>query len=467
MVPAEVKAVGALGELRELVVSAVHRSLGDGVFLQEVLAREFERRDFPARLRAPASELASIVIRRLLTLDHLLGLCSKTPLRRLEPRLLDLLRMGASEILFVEEVPAHASVNEAVELAKRLVRPQSAPFVNAVLRKLLRMIEKTFRIRGRFLPSARELLIEKDLVVRFRREVFRDPAADLAGYLATAGGMPRWLVERWLHHFGRDRAIDLVEASNARPPVTVRVNTLRTTDEALARTLAAAGARTAPGDVEHSLRLLSPVELTALGAFAAGEFYIQDTSAMRAPRSLRPRKGEKVLDLCAAPGGKTTHLAELAHDRAEVFAVDRSPEGIALVEENARRLGIRSIRTSVGDARRIPDAMKEKFDAVLADVPCSNTGVLRRRVEARHRLRPQTIPRMHEMQADILRTALRAARPGGRVVYSTCSIEPEENEQVVRSVLDGSPGWTLDAEETLFPRAGGPDGGYVARLVRR
>jgi 16S rRNA (cytosine967-C5)-methyltransferase len=462
-----VKAHEAHGEFRELVVSAVHRCVGARIFLQDVLAHEFERRDFPARLRGPASELASHVIRRLLTLDHLLGLCSKIPLRKLDPLLLDVLRMGACEILFVEEVPAHASVSEAVELAKRLVRPESASFANAVLRKLLRTIEKTFRIRGRFVPSARELLFDKDLVVRFNREVFPDPGTDLAGYLATAQGMPRWLVERWMRHFGRVSALAVAEASNSRPPLTVRVNTLKTTDDALAATLARAGTRTAPGDVEHSLRILSPVELTALESFKTGEFYIQDTSAMRAPGSLRPRKGEKVLDLCAAPGGKTTHLAELAHDRAEVFAVDVSRAGIARVEENARRLGIRNIRTTVGDARRIPEGMKGKFDAVLADVPCSNTGVLRRRVEARHRLRAETISRMHDVQADVLRTALAGARPGGRVVYSTCSVEPEENAELVRSVLDGSPEWSLDAEETLLPCSEGPDGGYVARLVRR
>jgi 16S rRNA (cytosine967-C5)-methyltransferase len=453
--------------LRELVVAAVHRCLGSRVFLQDSLAAEFQRADFPSRLRGPATDLASSVVRRLLTLDHLLALFSKTPLRKLEPMLLDVLRTGACEVLFVESVPAHASVSESVNLAKRLVRPQSAPFANAVLRRLLRTVEKSFRIRGRFQPSATDLPVDHDLVVRFRREVFPRPDADLPGNLEAAFGVPRWLVERWLSHFGRVRALRILEASNSRPPLTVRVNTLKTTDDRLQAAFARLGVRTAPGEAEHSLRILSPVELSALESFAAGEFYIQDVSAMRAPVALGPARGEKVLDLCAAPGGKTTHLAQLARDQAEVSALDVSDAGVALVEENARRLGIRGIRTSVGDARHISDAMKRRFDAVLADVPCSNTGVLRRRVEARHRLTPDTLARMPVVQADILRTALAAARPGGRVVYSTCSIEPEENDLLVRSVLDENPDWSIDAEETFLPRADGPDGAYVARLVHR
>jgi len=453
--------------LREIVVAAVHRCLASRVFLQDALAREFERTVFPSRLRGAAADLASSVVRRLLTLDHLLALSSDTPLRKLEPLLLDVLRAGACELLFAESVPTHASVSEYVNLARRLVRPQSASFANAVLRRLLRTVEKTVRIRGRFRPSATDLLIRRDLVLRFRREVFPRPDADLPANLEAAFGVPRWLVERWLVRFGRADALRILEASDSRPPVTVRVNTLKTTDVALRAVFAEADVRTASGGVDHSLRILSPVELSALPSFAAGEFYIQDVSAMHAPVALGPRRKEKILDLCAAPGGKTTHLAQLAHDRAEVFALDASPSGLALVEENAKRLGIRSIRTAVGDARRISDAMKRRFDAVLADVPCSNTGVLRRRVEARHRLAPDVFALLAVVQADILRTALAAARPGGRVVYSTCSIEPEENDLLVRSILREFPDWSIDAEETFLPRADGPDGAYVARLVHR
>ncbi len=475
MVPAPVDA--RQRDFRELVLVAIHRCAAGSTFLHEALSREFERTDFPVRLRGAATRTASGIIRRRLTLDHLIGFFSDLPLRKIDPLLLDVLRLGVYEILFVQQAPVHASVDEAVKLTKRLVREEFSGFTNALLRNLIRSIEKKCATppacpdvsgaRRDRAVSTRELAVEPDRVVRFNRDVFCDRESDPVGYLGTAGGMPRWLVERWRRNFGTDAVFRIVEASNAQPPVSIRVNTLKTTAEDLAAELARADVRTAAGEVEHSLVVRSPVELTALDAFSAGRFYIQDTSAMIAPRMLVPRAGEKVLDLCAAPGGKTTHLAELSGDRAEVYALDLSLERLALVEENARRLGITSIRTAAGDARRIDEEMKASFDAVLADVPCSNTGVLRRRVEARHRLHPETIERLSEVQADILRTALTAARPGGRVVYSTCSIEPEEDDKVVGRVLAENPDWTLDAVSEMLPRTDGGDGGYVARLVCR
>ena len=467
MVPAGVDARER--DLREVVLHGVHRCATGRVFLDEALRREFARTGFPARLRGAAARTASGIIRRRGTLDHLIGCFSDLPLRKIDPLLLDVLRLAVYEILFVRETPVHASVDEAVKLTKRLVREEFAGFTNALLRNLIRSVEKkraTAGLSSRAF-SARELPTAPGHVVRFNRDLFPDPQADLCGYLSTAGGMPRWLVERWQRNFGTDVVFQIVEASNAQPPLSIRVNTLKTTAEELSAELARADVRTAPGGVEHSLIVQSPVELTTLDAFRTGGFYIQDTSAMVAPRQLMPRAGERVLDLCAAPGGKTTHLAELSGDRAELFALDVSPRRLALVEQNARRLGITCVRTAVGDARRIDDDMKGTFDAVLADVPCSNTGVLRRRVEARHRLRPETIERLKEVQTDILRTALAAARPGGRVVYSTCSIEPEEDDKVVGRVLAEHPNWRLDAAEKVLPRADGPDGGYAARLVCR
>jgi len=468
VVPSDVET--GTGDFREVVLRGIHGCASGGGYLRGVLRREFTGRDFPVRLRRAATQLASGIIRRRLTLDHLIAQFSDLPLAKIDPLLLDVLRLGAYEVLFVERVPAHAAVSEAVNLAKRLVRPAFSGFTNAVLRNLVRAIEKagcaTAGLSSREL-SPRVLPAAPGRAVRFNRDVFPDPSTDPVGWLAAAGGMPGWLVERWRRNFTPDEVFRIVEASNAQPPVSIRVNTLRTTDAELVATLAAEGVETTPTDIHHSLVVTSPVELSALEAFKAGMFYIQDTSAMLAPQMLAPCEGEKVLDLCAAPGGKTTHLAELSGDRADVYALDVSRARLALVEENAGRLGITSIRTAVGDATRIDDRMKQAFDAALADVPCSNTGVLRRRVEARHRLRPQTIDRMAHLQTRILRTALAAVRPGGRVVYSTCSIEPEENRDVILQTLKNYPHCKLQTEEVRLPSTDGPDGGYVARLVCR
>ena len=445
MVPAEVSRREGLAGLRELVLDVLGRTRGK-TFLNEVLQQAFNRRGFPSALRAAAVELASGVVRRRITLDHLIARFADRPIGKIDRRLLDVLRIAVYEILFVEKVPARASVSEAVALTKKRVRTEFAGFTNAVLRELTRALK----------PG---------VPVTSDRDLFPDPDTEAVGYLSTAGGMPGWLVERWLRNFNRDEVFQLVNASNVKPPVTVRVNTLKTRRETLAEALREVGVGTSPGSAEESLRIDSAVALTSLDLFKAGAFYIQDESAMLAARMLSPRAGERVLDLCAAPGGKTTHLAELSSDRAEIVAVDSSESRLRRVEENARRLGIRSIRTCTGDAREPDETLVQAFDAVLADVPCSNTGVLRRRVEARHRLREDAVTGLAGVQAELLRAALRASRPGGRVVYSTCSIEPEENRELVRDVLDDAPDWKLDAETTCLPRVNGPDGGYAARLI--
>ena len=456
-----------LRNFREVVLHALRRCSEGKQFLREALQGEFERAAFPRRLRGAASDLAAGVVRRRVTLDRLIGVFSDIALRKIDPPLLDVLRLAVYEVLFVERVPVHAGVSEAVELTKKLARREFAGFTNAVLRSLVRSVERTVRTPARRPPSSRELTVEPGCVVCFDRDVFCDPGTDLTGYLSTAHGMPRWLVDRWQRNFTADEVLQVLEASNARPCVSIRVNRLKTTTDALARLLAEGGVKTAPGEVPYSLRVVSGAELTALDAFARGEFYIQDVSAMLAPAVCAPRAGEKVLDLCAAPGGKTTHLAEIGGEGAEIFALDISPERLRLVEQNARRLGITNVRTCVGNARRLAGDMRGVFDVVLADVPCSNTGVLRRRVEARHRLRPETIGQLTNVQADILHAALSAARPDGRVVYSTCSIEPEENRQLVERVLAENPQWQRDTDEQRLPLSAGGDGGYVTRLIAR
>ena len=225
MVPAEVNAREGLPpgppvpsgrevrDLREIALRGVHACSKGRAFLRDVLGREFEKSGFPPRLRAAASDLASGVIRRRLTLDHLISPCSDLALRKVHPLLLDILRLAAYEILFVERIPAHASVSEAVNLAKRLVRPEFAGFANAVLRHLIRDIEATAGIDGPFRPSARELRIGPRRVVRFRRDVFPDPGTDAIGWLVSAGGQPGWLVERWMRTTEAARVVGTWRAS--------------------------------------------------------------------------------------------------------------------------------------------------------------------------------------------------------------------------------------------------------------
>ncbi len=452
---------------REAVLRSVHRCTGGGALLHDAIAQEFAKSGLNPRLRGSVTSQASDVIRRQITIDHLISVFSKTPLGKLDRMLLDILRVAIAEILFCERIPARASVNEAVNLAKKLTRGRLGGFANALLRNIVRTIDGAHPIGGEFTPAADRLRIDSDTELHFTRDVFPDPGADSVGYMSVTGGMPRWLVERWRRNFGDVETDRIIAASNSTPPVSLRVNRLKTTTEKLLAELSAASADVLPGEADDQIRVRSHVELSALDAFARGEFYIQDFSAMRAPRMLAPRKGEKILDLCAAPGGKTTHLAELALDGADILAVDVSKARIRLIEENAKRLGVTCIRTTVADARELTDDMTGAFDAVLADVPCSNTGVLSRRVEVRHRLSVEAIGRIAQLQREILTVGIAACRPGGRVVYSTCSIEPEETGEQVLRVVDEHSDWRLECEELILPREDGHDGAYVALLMSR
>jgi 16S rRNA (cytosine967-C5)-methyltransferase len=312
---------------------------------------------------------------------------------RVHPGIRQHLRVALFQIRHLDKIPRHAAVDEAVELAKGVSR-KSAGFVNAVLRK----------------------------------------AADLAlpDALGVRTSHPDWLLERWRKRFRPKELEAILEADNAILPVTVRPNPLR-----------AQGPIAIEGDPSADPR------------FAAGEFTVQDETSIKVAPLLGPTSAERVLDLCAAPGGKTTHLAELMGGQGTVVAVDL-PDRIGLVAESARRLGLGNIVCIAGDGTTI--AFREKFDAILIDAPCSNTGVLARRPDVRWRLREKDIRGAAVLQKSLLENAACLLAPGGRIVYSTCSLEPEENGVEL-------PGFRVSSEELTIP-TDRHSGGYQALAVR-
>lgn len=325
-------------------------------------------------------------------LDWLIDRCAQ----RVEPRIRQHLRVALFQIRHLDRIPRHAAVNEAVELAKSVSR-KSAGFVNAVLRKAA------------------------DL-----------PLPDTPGIRSSH---PDWLIARWRARFGPKELAALLEADNAVLPVTARVNRLKIPD--------------GPAMVELE------GDPAADERFAGGGLTVQDETAMKVAPWLEPKAGERVLDLCAAPGGKTTHLAELMGGKGELTAVDL-PERIGLVEAAAARLGLGNIRCVPADGAAV--AFPEPFDAILVDAPCSNTGVLARRPDVRWRLSEADIAGAAGIQRRLLENAVRLLRPGGRLVYSTCSLEPEENRVDV-------PGLRVVREELTLPTPR-RSGGYQALCLR-
>jgi 16S rRNA (cytosine967-C5)-methyltransferase len=431
-------------------------------FVQEILDEQLGRSSLAPPDRRLVTQLTYGVLRRRGTLDALLQPLLVRRRQKVESWLWEALRLGAYQLALLTHVPAHAVLNETVELAAVFGRPDAKGFLNGVLRSLSRLITDDRTAS----PSAYSLPLEDGHYRRFERPVFPDPSHYFMPYLSAAFALPRWLAERWTLRYSQEECLRLGFWFAGPAPLWLRCNPLKVSREQCLRAFADAGIAAEPGEHPQSLRLQETRPVRDLPGYAEGWFTVQDESSMQVASALTPQSGSVVLDLCAAPGGKATHLAELTHDSGQVIACDVDERRLQTVTELAGRLGLSSIETRLLRLERGEEPPFRRFDAVLVDVPCSNTGVLGRRPEVRWRLRPEDFPHLVKLQTRLLRQACQRVKRGGAVVYSTCSIEPEENGAVVRAVLKEMPEFTLEAEEERTP--GKPaDGGYWARLRRQ
>jgi 16S rRNA (cytosine967-C5)-methyltransferase len=366
------------------------------------------------RERRLAAALVNGVLKQRGTLDYILRRHLRKPLRALPAEARAALRMGAFQLLYLERVPAAAAVNESVRLTK-LTSPPHAALVNGVLR---RVAAEGWDI------------------------AWPDPERQPAEYLSARHSHPEWLARRWLRRWGFEDTEKLCLWNNEPAETWLRANRLRCTPEGLIRALPAepGGGDAAPGRWSPAA-----VRLTGLGApdalapFQAGLCTVQSESSQLAALLLAPAPGEKVLDACAAPGGKTTHLAELMDNRGEITALDIHAPRLALIERSASRLGLGVVTVRAADARALPPAERGAYDKVLVDAPCSGLGVLRRRADLRWQKDEQVIAALPALQLDILLGAAAAARPGGEVVYAACTVEPEENFAVAKDFIAARP----------------------------
>lgn len=450
---------------REAAFVALEEFRNSGTWLSDVLDRLFRTASIPTRDRGLATELACGVVRRLATLDAILQKLVARPLDQVEPPLLTVLRLGVYQIILLDGVPPHASVHETVELTKRLGRLRWSGFVNGVLRGATRLITDEFSEAA----SATGVPVSSGRFRKLRDEVFADPQIDPVHYFSDAFSFPHWLAERWMKRPG---ALAISPSAlfrmgawfNSPGRVLLRVNRLRTTRDLLMKTFEQAGISAQSVEGLDAVVLDGAAQIDRLPGFTQGLFAVQDLSAMQAAIRLAPQPGDRVWDVCAAPGGKTCHLAELMNNTGTIVATDVRPERLRLIEENRERLGADIIRPQLigEDGSGMPDG---PFNAVLVDVPCSNTGVLGKRPEARWRITASGITELNRVQERLLGDALERLAPHGRAVYSTCSIEPEENGQLVARVLARHPDIRLREEVAFLP--GEPsDGGYQALLVR-
>ena len=422
-----------------------------GAWADAALAAQLRRNGLTGAEAALCSRLVYGVMQNRLLLDFCLGAYCSQKIGHLQPPLADILRIGAYQILFLDKVPDSAAVNQAVEQAKANGRAKASGLVNAVLRQLSRNKES--------LPVI--------------------PDRDEVQYLSIRYSHPKWLVKRLLALLGREEAEAALAADNAPAPLTVQVNPLKTTAEALTASLEDAGVTVRPHPwVDGCLELEHAGDLTALEAFRAGAFLVQDPAARLVSRIAGVKPGMRVLDVCAAPGGKSFAAAFQMEDRGEILSCDLHENKLKRIREGAERLGLGCIRTEAADGRVFRPEWEARFDAVLVDAPCSGLGIIRKKPDIRYK-RPDELFALPVIQRAILDNAARYVKPGGTLVYSTCTILTEENREVTDSFLAEHPDFGLTpfalphpvgetgGQVTLWPHRHGTDGFYICRMERQ
>jgi len=408
-----------------------------GPFVEHLLDSALKAARLTSADRRLCQELVFGVIRWSATLDWLISQRTRqSPVLYLR----NLLCLGLYQIFWLDRIPEHAAVNETVEMAKHSGLGAQAGFVNAILRGYLREFQAT--------------------KARLSELKLSNPALGFSH--------PEWLVSRWQTQWDKQSVARLMEWNNTPPATFARVNLLKIEAGKLLSDWRNEGVdyqfvRHDWVDENLVFELKSHPPLRELPDFLQGSFYVQDPSTLLAVRLLAPKPGEAILDLCAAPGGKLTYIAQLMRNQGSLVAYDPSAERRKLIEENCTRLGV----TCAEIVSSIPNSLARsgRFDRILIDAPCSNTGVMRRRVDLRWRIRLEEIERLRGIQLQLLRQAALLLKPGGTLVYSTCSLEPEENRDVIRQFLRERNEFKVEAERQVLPFVEGVDGAYAARLT--
>ena len=439
-----------IDRVRELAMQVLQKVHVEGAYANVALAETLREIKLTERDRRFLTELVYGVTKAGETLDYMIGRYV-ADIRKAQPAIRELLRLGFYQIFLMDRVPPSAACDTAVELAKKHGRRGADSFVNGVLRAALREPERAA------LPDGRN-----------------------AHALALRTWHPKWLVERWMRAYGYERTEELCRCNNTSAPLSVRVNTLRTNRPALMEQFTAAGAQVrASAWVPDGIVLDAHGALDELAALREGLAQVQDESSMLVAHVLAPEPGMTVIDACAAPGGKTTHIAQRMENRGRILAFDIYEEKIRRIERNAQRLGISIIEAQMCDAREIGAAYAGQADRVLVDAPCSGLGVLRRKPDARWKKSPEDVKTLPPLQRAILASAAEAVKKGGVLVYSTCTMEECENTAIVADFLRThtdfmleETGGFLPVQKTtermvqIMPETDGPDGFFIARMRR-
>lgn len=409
---------------REIAMKVIYDVEFEGAYSNMALKKALNNAEITKQDKSLITNLVYGVINRRLTLDYVIGAYSKIKLKKISKYILIILRIGLYQLMYMDRIPKSAAVNESVKLARRYGHSASAGFVNGVLRSYIR--------NGIELP-------EQNLSVKY--------------------SYPEWMCDKWIDEFGFEFAESLMAAMNTEPRLTIRPNTLKTTQSELKDKLLEKGIK---AEISGISLVCGGFDVAHDVLYRSGFYTVQDTAASDAAIMLAPEPGETVIDMCSAPGGKTTHMAELMQNKGKILAFDVHEHKIKLIDENAKRLGIDIIEARIGDGTSEDKSLIETADKVLCDVPCSGLGIIRRKPDIKWN--KEDIGGLHEIQEKILENGSRYLKRGGRLLYSTCTVSRRENEEVTAEFLKNHSDFEKIFEKTYYPNIDNTDGFYICKM---
>ncbi|MFA5553831.1 MAG: transcription antitermination factor NusB [Phycisphaerae bacterium] len=414
-----------------------------------------------------ATDLTFGTIRNLTAIDLVLANIADTPPKRIASNLINIVRIGIYELVYCPITPPYSIINEAAQNVKSVAGQKQVGFVNAVLRKTLSKIVNRQAELSQANP--RKTLVQNNQCgCEFAKLFLPDPVNASVDYLSSVFSLPRWLVNVWIEQYSPEDAREICLASNRRPSIYIRPNTLKTTAYELAEILHQAKIDCDIAPDEYMIRLTAQKDISKLPGYDDGLFTVQDMAAAKPLQHIKLNQNSLILDLCSAPGTKTTQLAEITDDKAKIFATDIDAARLKLLSRNINRLGIKSVEMIPYENLKEHIARSGLLDFILLDVPCSNTGVLAKRPEVRHRIKPKSAENLVKIQNEIINFAVALLKPEGRICYTTCSILKQENQQIVECFLSSNPNFALESELLTLPACGkfDHDGNYFAILKK-
>lgn len=422
-----------MANARLVAVKALMKINRDKAYSNITLDKFFADYDLDNKDKSLATALVYGVLDRKITLDYIISKFSKIPLKKISPMTIEAIRIGVYQIYFLERIPESAAVNESVNIIKRSKEGRNSGFVNAVLRNAIR--------NPLSLPDGTS---NKELSVKY--------------------SCPEWIIESFKTDYGTENTVKLLEESLLSPPVIIRVNTSKITTDELMVLLENSGVKSQKTDISAALKIEGGIDIKNNEYYKKGFFYVQDLASQTAVSKLEVKPFEKVLDICAAPGGKSFLMALLMENKGEVVSSDLYEHRVDLIKRSSKRLGLDIIKPVVSDATKNNAELKD-FDAVLCDVPCSGLGVLRRKPEIKYK-ETEDFVEIEQIQRQILNNSSIYLKSGGRILYSTCTLRKAENEDMIKEFLNKNPDFTLVYEHTFMPHIDNTDGFYCALIKK-